>query len=136
MKFNLASFLSACAALTGVSGMPVADDVELVERDANATLVRRCDGKINAYTQNSDCTGDFFEWTNLCDSGCVTNVDSNGNPTTLYSLYTYSSVNDWHIHIWTGPYCTGSIQDNFFASVGCRKEGSLSGGGPFMSYSF
>ncbi|KAK0610705.1 hypothetical protein B0T17DRAFT_621165 [Bombardia bombarda] len=136
MKLSQLTFLLTNASwgvfLHGHAAAAAPLDGELVDREANTTttLSRRCDGKINAYTQKTGCTGDYFEWTNLCDSGCVTNIDGNGNPTQLHSLYHYSSVQGWHIRIWSGPYCTGSVIDNYFAGVGCRSEGT------FMSYSF
>ncbi|KAK3690366.1 hypothetical protein B0T22DRAFT_537055 [Podospora appendiculata] len=132
MMLSTSTLVLYGVSLLGSLASAAPTDLELVARDANATatLERRCSGKINGYTQNTDCTGDYFEWTNLCDAGCVTNIDGNGNPTQLHSLYKYSSVNGWHIRIWSGPYCTGSIIDNYFAGVGCRGEST------FGSFSF
>ncbi|KAK3314216.1 hypothetical protein B0H66DRAFT_374270 [Apodospora peruviana] len=110
-------------------------DMELVHRRHNNGFEKRCDGKINGYTQRADCTGDFFEWTNLCDTGasCVTNIDGSGNPTQLHSLYQYDSVDGFHIRIWSGPFCTGTIITNYFASTGCRAN---AGNAVFGSFSF
>ncbi|KAK3393543.1 hypothetical protein B0H63DRAFT_505415 [Podospora didyma] len=134
MKLSPSSTLlfssALCLSLFSSAVLAAPADTELFNRETNSTLERRCNGKINGYTQNSDCTGDFFEWTNLCDAGCVTNIDGNGNPTPMHSLYTYSSVNNWHIRVWSGPYCTGSILDNWFSGEGCRGHWTI------YSYSF